>query len=832
MNDATDRPAAALSRMQPRRWLASRGWKPFAFQREVWDAIGHGESGLIHATTGAGKTYAVWLGALTAFDARPAKIAPPLTVLWITPMRALAADTTRALTEPIEDLQLGWTIGVRSGDTSSAERARQTKRLPTTLVTTPESLTLFLTQPDWPDRFGSVRLVVVDEWHELIGNKRGVQVQLALARLRARQPHLATWGLSATLGNTELALEVLVGAPGVGRLVRGNVAKSVVIDTLIPPTMARFPWAGHLGTNLVREVAAEIDTVGTTLVFTNTRSQAEIWYQALLEARPEWAGLLALHHGSLDRTVRDWVEQGLKAGTLKAVVCTSSLDLGVDFLPVDRVLQLGSPKGIARLLQRAGRSGHAPGRVSRVTCVPTQALELLESAAARRAARAGHIEARRPPSKPLDVLVQHLVTAALGGGFELDAMLSELRSTHAYRTLSDLEFRWTLDFVVRGGSSLVAYPEYHRVTVEADGRHIVADRAIARRHRMSIGTIVSDASMDVKWYSGGRIGSIEESFIAMLKRGDSFLFGGRVLELVRVHEMSALVRVAKTKQRIVPRWNGGKMPLSNELAGAVMALLEEARSGALPDPELRALAPLLDVQRQWSRIPATGELLIERVKTREGHHFFCFPFGGRLVHLGLANLVAWRVTRERPMSFSICVNDYGFELLSPEPIDWEGAIGAGLFRLEQLDQDVFASLNEGELAKRRFREIARIAGLVFQGYPGQPKSARQIQASSGLFFDVFQNYDPENLLLAQAKREVMEQELELARLHEVLERISRQTILIIDPPRPTPFAFPLMVERIREKFSNERVADRVARMVAELEAAADHPAVATRPRSR
>ncbi|MEO7402863.1 MAG: DEAD/DEAH box helicase, partial [Burkholderiales bacterium] len=371
MNDATDRGRPAASRVRPRQWLAGRGWKPFAFQREVWDAIGHGESGLIHATTGTGKTYAVWLGALAAFDARPAKIAPPLTVLWITPMRALAADTTRALSEPIDELQLGWTIGVRSGDTSSAERARQTKRLPTTLVTTPESLTLLLTQPDWPERFATVRLVVVDEWHELIGNKRGVQMQLALARLRTGRSQLATWGLSATLGNTEFALEVLVGAPAVGRLVRGDVAKSVVIDTLIPPTMARFPWAGHLGTNLVREVAAEIDTVATTLVFTNTRSQAELWYQALLEARPEWAGLLALHHGSLDRTVRDWVERGLKAGTLKAVVCTSSLDLGVDFLPVERVLQLGSPKGIARLLQRAGRSGHAPGRVSRVTCVPT-----------------------------------------------------------------------------------------------------------------------------------------------------------------------------------------------------------------------------------------------------------------------------------------------------------------------------------------------------------------------------------------------------------------------------------------------------------------------------
>jgi ATP-dependent Lhr-like helicase len=706
---------------------------------------------------------------------------------------------------------------VRTGDTPSGTRTRQDRRPPAALVTTPESLTLMLARADARERLADVRMVVVDEWHELLGNKRGVQTQLALARLRRWNPALTAWGLSATLGNLDEALAAL--APG-GVLVRGEVSKALVVDTLIPASIERFPWAGHLGARLLDRVVAEIEASGTTLVFTNTRSQAELWYQSLLAARPDWAGEIALHHGSLDRALRDWVERGLKAGTLRACVCTSSLDLGVDFLPVERVLQIGSPKGIARLLQRAGRSGHAPGRPSRVTCVPTHALELVESAAARRAAAAGAIEARSPPRAPLDVLVQHLVTVALGGGFEPEALYDEVRTSYSYRDLGRDEFGWALEFVVRGGASLYAYPEYHRVVVGADGVHAVPDAGIARRHRMSIGTIVADASMEVRYLSGGRVGHIEESFIGRLRTGDCFLFAGRTLELVRVHEMTAYVRKASGRKRVVPRWNGGKMPLSSELAEATMHLVQAARDGTAAEPELTALAPLFALQRRWSRLPAADEVLVERVRTREGHHFFCFPFGGRLVHTGLASLAAWRAARRRPATFSICVNDYGFELLAPEPVDWDAALAGGLFALEGLEADVVASLNEGELAKRRFREIARIAGLVFQGYPGEARSSRQLQASAGLFYDVFAKYDPHNLLLVQARREVLEQELELTRLERTLARIGASRLVVVDPPRPTPFAFPLMVERIREKFSNEKAADRVARMVRDLESAA------------
>ncbi|CAL93062.1 ligase-associated DNA damage response DEXH box helicase [Azoarcus olearius] len=823
------------------RWYAARGWAPFDFQRALATAVAAGESGLLHATTGAGKTYAAWFAALARWAAagapspsgtRRGPPAPPLTLLWLTPMRALAADTGRALQAPLAELGCDWRVGVRSGDTAASERAAQDRRLPTALVTTPESLSLLLSRAEAAQTLGAVAIVVVDEWHELLGNKRGVQVQLALARLRRWNPALVVWGLSATLGNLDHARAALLGPAHAaqGRLLRGEVPKQLQIDTLLPSAPARFPWAGHLGMQMLPQVVAEIDASATALVFVNTRSQAELWYQALLDARPDWAGLLALHHGSLDADSRAWVEAGLKAGTLKAVVCTSSLDLGVDFLPVERVLQIGSPKGVARLLQRAGRSGHAPGRPSRVTLVPTQSLELVEAAAARAAAEAGHVEARRSPEQPMDVLVQHLVTVALGGGFRPDALLAEVRGCHAYRALDEAAWQWALDFVGRGGAALVAYPDYRRVAPDEGGVWRVPDARLARRHRMGIGTIVSDAGISVRYWggrgaAGGRLGTVEESFVARLRPGDCFLFAGRLLELVRVHEMTAWVRRASGARPAVPRWNGGRMPLSSELAAAVVAALDDAADGRFDAPELERARPLLELQARWSALPRRGALLAETLKTREGHHLFLYPFAGRAVHLGLASLFAWRLARTRPLSFSIAVNDYGLTLLCAEDPDWDAALGAGLFEAGDLLGDVLASLNAGELARRRFREIARVSGLVFTGYPGEARSTRQLQASAGLFYEVFRNHDPANLLLDQAEQEVLRQELELGRLEAALAAMRAARLLRAPLRRPSPFAFPLLVERMREKLSTEKLADRIRRMLDELERAADAPAV-------
>jgi ATP-dependent Lhr-like helicase len=809
-------------------WFAARGWSPFAFQREVWDAYLAGESGLIHAGTGTGKTYAVWMAPLLEWLAthppdlrsRPLRraAAPPLRALWLTPLRALAADTEAALRAPLAALRIPWTLERRTGDTSASVRDRQREKLPTALVTTPESLSLLLSRPDARDLFADLRLVVVDEWHELLGNKRGAQTELALARLRRFQPALRTWGASATLGNLEVARLALTGATN-SRLVVGTAPKQIAVDALIPPVIERFPWAGHLGLQLLPQVIAAVEEGRTALVFTNTRSQTEIWYQAILEARPDWAGEIALHHGSLDRKVRDFVEAGLSSGSLRCVVCTSSLDLGVDFAPVDRVLQVGSPKGIGRLAQRAGRSGHRPGAPSRVTCVPTNAFELIEVAAARAALAEGRIEPRTPQEKPLDVLAQHLVTVAVGGGFRSAELYDEVRTAWAYRELTWTEWEWTLDFVTRGGPALAAYSEYRRV-VAADGRYTVPDRAVARRHRLSIGTITSDAALTVQYLKGGRLGSVEESFVSRLRPGERFIFAGRTLELDGVRDMTAWVRRAKGKSNAVPRWMGGRMPLSSELAAAVRRLLEAARDGIFAGPEMAAMRPLLELQARWSAIPAADELLVERLKSREGHHLFLYPFEGRLVHEGLAALLAWRISRLRPITFTLAVDDYGIELLSPDRAPLDEALAAGLLAPTGLAEDIPASLNAAEMAKRQFRDIARVAGLLFQGFPGARKAARHLQASSGLFYEVFAKYDPENLLLHQAHREVLEQQLERSRLGLALARLAESRVTVLEIARPSPLAFPLMVAHMRQKLSSETLGDRVRRMQAQLERAA------------
>jgi ATP-dependent helicase Lhr and Lhr-like helicase len=820
-------------------WLAARGQKPFAFQSDVWRAIAHGQSGLLHATTGSGKTYAVWLGVLQIFlsqtqdkeaigstPARRRSNAPPLSVLWITPMRALAADTQRALKAPLDDLLPHWTLGTRTGDTTTAERARQNTRWPSALLTTPESLSLMLARADCANELANVRAVVVDEWHELMGNKRGVQLQLALARIKRISPGLMVWGMSATLGNLEPALQALLGpeeadTPESNRIIiQGRTPKKLIIDTLIPDNPGKYSWAGHLGARMVGAVVREIETSGTTLVFANTRSQAEIWYQLMLAARPEWAGDIALHHGSLDKEVRAWVELGLKEGRLRAVVATSSLDLGVDFLPVERVLQIGSAKGVARLVQRAGRSGHAPGRASRITLVPTNTLDLLEAAGARNAAAAKIIEKRDVPAKPHDVLVQHLVTLALGSGFEPAALFTEVKTAWSYRDLTQAEFDWALAFCERGGASLTAYPDYHRIARDATGIYRVPNAAIARRHRMGIGTIVGDGSVQVKFLSGARIGTVEESFIARLKKGDCFVFGGRLLEFIRVHEMSAYVKKAVKNKGMVVNWQGSKMPLSSELAHEVLALMQQAQDGDFSSPEMRAARPMLQMQMQLSSLPVPGTLLVESYWSREGQHLYVFAFAGRYVNMGLASLVAWRLAKVAPATFSIAVNDYGFELLCADAFDISSVIDKSIFDIDDLFADVLASLNSSELARRRFREIARIAGLIFTGYPGAPQSLKSLQASSSLFFDVFQKYDATNLLLNQASNEVLSQELDIARLATTLEKINAGTVSFHELSQPSPLCVPLMVERLREKVSSEQLSARLDRIISGLEQAA------------
>ncbi len=802
------------------QFFYQRSWQPFDFQKNVWQAMHQGVSGLLYAPTGMGKTLAVWLGALARLEEK--SNTDGLQIIWLTPLRALSEDTLTALSEPLDELMPELSVQIRTGDTSSYTKQKQEKQPPAVLITTPESLTLLLTRPKSRQTFRALQVVVVDEWHELLGSKRGVQTELALARLRTFAPQIITWGLSATLGNLEEAMFHLLGRarddkPLSGRLVQGIVPKEIVIDSLLPLSTERFPWAGHLGLKMLPLVLKELEQVETALVFTNTRAQCELWHRAIQEARPEWP--VGLHHGSLARDERRFVESGLKEGALKVVVCTSSLDLGVDFSPVDRVVQIGSPKGVARLLQRAGRSGHGPGRVSRVTCVPASAFELIEAAAARDAARKEFIEARPPYIEPLDVLVQHVVSMALGGGFYADDLLAEIRTTASYSGVSDSEWMWILDFLTSGGKTLSAYPNYHKLVLE-NGKYTVKDKTIAKRHRMAIGTIVGDAAVQVRYLKGGRLGSVEESFISSLFPGDTFLFAGKSLELIKINNMTAYVRAAPSAGA-VPIWYGGRMPLSSRLARAVCKRLDAAAGGIFDGPEMKTVRPILELQASWSAIPGSGQLLVEQISSREGNHIFLYPFAGRLVHEGLAALLAYRLARLEPLSFAWSINDYGIELLSNKPAPLDRALAGDLFRTDTLGSDIVESLNAAELARSRFREIARIAGLVFEGYPGKSKTARQIQATSSLIFDVFTRYDPNHPLLRQAHQEVLERQLERSRLFKTIESIKDMELIRTVPDRITPFAFPLLVDRLREKLSSEKLHDRLQRLLKALEEKAD-----------
>ena len=799
-------------------YFALREWQPFPFQQNVWQTMISGKSGLLHAPTGMGKTLAVWLGAIAYLSSRQLQSNNTLNILWLTPLRALANDTLTALAEPLAELAPGLEIGLRTGDTSSYAKKKQEKKLPNALVTTPESLTLLLTRKDARKKFNSLKIVIVDEWHELLGTKRGVQTELALARLRKFSPKLLTWGLSATMANLDEAMLHLLGKdekgiPNHGELIQGEVRKHIAIDSLIPVKMERFPWAGHLGLKMVSQVITELEDVASALVFTNTRSQCELWHQALTDAKPEWN--IGLHHGSLAKEERDAIEDGLKRGTFKVVVCTSSLDLGVDFSPVDRVLQIGSPKGVARLLQRAGRSGHGPGRISRVTCVPVSALELVEAAAARDAVMSNRVEPRIPYISPLDVLAQHMVSMALGEELSESEFFSEVRTAASYSDLTSDEWYWLLDFLSSGGKTLSAYPEYRKLVYKNE-KYSVEDNTIAKRHRMAIGTIVSDASIRVKYQRGPSLGSVEENFISRLRPGDSFLFAGKSLELIKVNNLTAYVRKAPMAGA-VPVWYGGRMPLSSQLAESVRSRLDAAAQGNYEGPEMNALRPLLDIQAEWSTIPKQGQILIELIKSREGFHIYIYPFAGRLVHEGLAALLAWRLSKIEALSFTWSVNDYGIELLASTEPSLKDAIDAGLFKSEGLAEDIIASLNAAELAKSRFREIAKIAGLVFEGYPGKSKTARQVQATSSLIFDVFSKYDPENPLLQQSHFEVFERQLERTRLFQTLQFISSGQLVIQNLEKVTPLAFPLLVDRLREKLSSEKLHSRIQRMLQSLE---------------
>jgi ATP-dependent Lhr-like helicase len=803
-------------------WFAAKGWSAQPFQRDVWSHMAQGRSGLLNAPTGTGKTYAVWGGVVNHALQHPSKV-QGLKAIWITPLRALAGEIAESAQRMCDGVGLDWKVGARTGDTSTKERAAQRKALPQLLVTTPESLHVLLATKGYAELFKHLDWFIADEWHELLGSKRGVQVELALSRLKALRPQLGIWGISATIGNLDEARDVLMGtqvssdkrSADAPVLVRSTIKKPIEVRSIIPDQVARYPWAGHLGLKLAHRLLPIIEQCTSTLIFTNTRAQSEIWYHHLLDIAPELAGTIALHHGSLDRDMREWVEKALDEGRLKAVVCTSSLDLGVDFRPVETVVQVGGPKGVARFVQRAGRSGHRPDAVSRIWFLPTHALELVEASALRQAAEEGSIEARQPLFRCFDVLAQYLVTLAVSDGFSPAALYDEVRSTWCFQDITLEEWDWLLTFITTGGKSLIAYEEFRKAVVDADGMVRVHDRRIALRHKLSIGTIVGSESYAVKLISGGRIGTVEEWFINQLKPGDVFWFAGRSLEFVRVQGLVAQVRKSREQKGKIPSWQGGRMPLSSYMAKVLRAQLTDAGSNL----EMAAVQPILERQRETSIVPTEDELLIERFESREGHHVVIYPFEGRLVHEAMGSLLAFRMSLLKPITFSIAMNDYGFELLSDQPIPIEEALDNDLFSPQDLLSDLQRSLNATEMAKRKFRDIASIAGLVFKGLPGRQLKERHMRANSGLFFDVFREHEPDHLLLRQAYDEAFDVQLELPRMREALERIQRQRIVLKNPGRFTPLAFPILVDRLREKLTSEQLEDQIRKMTERLEKA-------------
>ena len=799
-------------------WLATRGSTPFAFQLEAWRACQDGWSGLVNAPTGSGKTYSLMLPIMLEFIRNNPKYKTKknngLQAIWITPIRALSKEIELSARRLIEGLELSWKVGVRSGDTSVAERARQKLKPPELLITTPESLHLLLAQKGYSEFFSSLKFVIADEWHELMGSKRGVQVELALSRLKSIVPTLKIWGISATIGNMDQAIEALLGSYYHERkfkVIKAEIEKKVEVVSIIPDSLEKMPWSGHLGIHLLHRVVEIVKASTTTLIFTNTRSFAEIWYQKLLDRAPELSGLIAMHHGSISQELRSWVEDQLHEGKLKAVVCTSSLDLGVDFRPVETVIQVGSPKGVARFLQRAGRSGHQPGAVSRIYFVPTHSLELMEAAALREAIRQKVVEDRLPYIRSFDVLIQYLMTLAVSDGFKQEEILPEIRNTFSYSSISDEEWYWLLNFMTTGGDSLQAYDEYRKVIID-HGIYKVENRAIAMRHRLSIGTIVGDSSLFIRFVSGKYLGTIEESFISRLSPGDVFWFAGKNLELVRIKEMEVHVRKSNRKSGAVPSWQGGRMPLSSQMSAMIRYKLAEVVEGKEYDEEMKFLKPLFELQKYRSHLPGKDEFLIEYFQSSEGYHVTMYPFEGRFVHEGMAALVAYRICQIQPITFSLAMNDYGFELLSDQPIPVEEAIETDMLGSDNLMKDIQASINSTEMARRKFRDIAAISGLVFKGYPGKPVKDRHLQSSSQLFFNVFHDYEAHNLLLRQAYEEVMDFQLEEVRLRNALDRIASQKIILTTPDKPTPFGFPIMVDGMREKLTSEKLEDRIKRM--------------------
>ena len=824
------------ARARWRDWLQAQGLQAARFQQRAWAAYVQGASGLITAPTGSGKTLAAIGGPmlqalahmqLASRQSAPQRALQGVRCLWVTPLRALASDTALHLLQPVQALLPHWRTVVRTGDTSAKDRKAVQQGLAQLLVITPESLALLLSTEAASAHLQTLQSVIVDEWHELLPSKRGVLLQLNLARLRQLAAGVQVWGMSATLGNPQQALQVLVRErPSAQRvLVADTRRKPFALHSLLPPPGVRLPWAGHLGLANMGEVLQLVLSKNSSLIFTNTRAQAELWLTALASVWPLAPETLAIHHGALDLEVRQQVEAGLRARALRCVVATSSLDLGVDFPAVDLVLQIGPAHSVARTVQRAGRAWHQPGLPVHITTVATQALDLCEFAATRVLAQAQQLESRYPLQGCLDVLSQHAMSMALAGGFDADDLLAQVRTTDAFANLSQAQWSDVLVFLVQGGQALQAYPQYRKLVRNAQGGYVPADAKVARRHRLSIGTITGQSMVQVKFLRGGRLGSVEENFISKLVPGDVFNFAGRSLELFRVEAMTAWVRTARQSGTVTPVWSGGQLPFSSVVGQVMQQLLAAAHNdpqGEHP-PEMAYLESLIALQSSRSHVPQAQELLVEMLAITPARRrktdaadaaqaLLLYPFAGRAVHESLALLLAHRLAQRQPNTWAWTCNHLGLMLVPAEAVDWSVLEWPQLLDGKQMDEDLQAAVNFSELARRRFRDIAQIAGLLQARQPGRDLSTRQAQVSAGLLFDVLSQYEPQHVLLQTARHEALEHELQRPHLRELLERLRQRRVVLRQPDKHTPFSFGLWAESVRGQLSNETWQQRVQRM--------------------
>jgi ATP-dependent Lhr-like helicase len=768
-------------------WFARRGWAARPHQLAVLAAARAGKSVLLTAPTGGGKTLAGFLPSLVELHETAC---PGLHTLYVSPLKALAADIARNLEAPIAEMALPVSIGTRSGDTSTAQRRQQKAAPPNLLLTTPESLAVLLSQPDAEAFFAGLRAVVVDEIHALAGTKRGDQLALCLTRLGGRRI-----GLSATAAHPA-ALAAFISADGHGGGVRRvDVAGGAppAIEVMLPE--GRLPWSGHMGLASAPEVLARIRAAGLTIVFVNTRAQAELMFQELWKINDETLPI-AIHHGSLEPEQRQKVEQAMAAGRLRAVVATSSLDLGIDWGGVDQVVQVGAPKGVSRLLQRVGRANHRMDEASRAILVPANRFEVLECEAAIQGVAEGELDGDPPRPGGLDVLAQHVLGVACAEGFRPDELYAAVRCAAPYADLTRRDFDDVVEFVETGGYSLRAYEQFRKLFRDSEGRVQAMGERVARRHRMNIGTIVEEPMIKVRLAGrgGGTIGEVEEYFVNGLVAGDTFMFGGKLLRFLRLRETWIEVAEGGTGEPKVPAYAGGRMPLSTNLAARVRAMLNDpAGWGRFPEP----VREWLGLQQSLSRLPGRDGLLIETFPRGDVHFLVAYCFEGRNAHQTLGMLLTRRMQRAGFQPLGFVATDYVLAAWSAAPPRDVGR----LFDQDMLGDDLEAWLAESSMLRRTFRNVAVIAGLIERHHPGAEKSRRQVMVNSDLIYNVLRRHQPDHVLLRATRADAAGGLTDLGRIAAFLARI-RGRVRHVSLARVSPLAVPVLLEIGRESVRN------------------------------